>query len=36
MSLDSPATADFSLPDNDKLIIQYIQAVKKTPYFAPF
>ncbi|MEQ5807704.1 hypothetical protein J3369_09820 [Alteromonas sp. NFXS44] len=29
MSLDSPATADFSLPDNDKLIIQYIQAVKK-------
>lgn len=26
---DSAATSDFVLPDNDKLIIQYIQAVKK-------
>ena len=29
MSLDNTLTNEFSLPDHDKLIIQYIQAVKK-------
>ncbi len=29
MSVDNKPTNEFSLPDNDKLIIQYIQAVKK-------
>ncbi|WP_139138953.1 hypothetical protein [Alteromonas confluentis] len=29
MSLDNSPTNEFVLPDNDKLIIQYIQAVKK-------
>ena len=29
MSVDNKPTNEFNLPDNDKLIIQYIQAVKK-------
>lgn len=28
LSDNSPASTEFALPDNDKVIIQYIQAVK--------